>query len=1448
MDIKERLKNLTPERRALLLKRLSEERKVPEESKVLFPEIVTDLEKRYNPFPLNNLQQAYLLGRSKAFEMGNIPSVAYLELETENLDIEKFKLAWKKLIERHEILRSVIHNDYTQQILKETPEFTIQINDLRNLDIDSQKKELMNNKLEMLNTVKDSEDWPLFEVRISKLSEQLNHVHFKLDLLNFDAGSITTLFNELKELYHNSSKELPTLKLSYRDYLITEKKFEESEIYLKAREYWMNRINTIPPASVLPLIKNPKDVEKPFFKRRIAYVKTANWKKLKSKAAQAGVTPTVLLLTAYAEMLGIFSSTLKFSINIPIFNRLPLHPDVNKIIGDFSSVEILEVDRTEKKSFLERAKIIHKQLISDLDNRYMDGVTVLRELSKVNGDDFMKGIPIVFTSLLDHGFVESISQLGKIVDSVNQTAQVWVDLHVDEVDESLMVKFDAVEELFEASVLDDMLNTYLNLLNKLAENESKWDDKNLDIFPVQHAERRKKINDTQKPVPQDLLQILFSKKAKEQPDKPAVVSSRKNLSFKELDELSNKIGNRLRQLGAKPDKLIAVITEKGWEQVPVVYGILKAGSAYLTIDPEFPKERIKQLLIDGEAEIVLTQSWLKDDLELPAGIKCLCVDNKDFDDSQSTALEPVQKPENLAYVLYTSGSTGAPKGVMIEHRSVVNRMLDVNERYGIKNTDSAIALTALQHDLSVYDLFGMLIAGGSIVIPDNDKRLDPAHWAEIMLNHKVTFWNSVPAFLEMFVDYLENKKDKNLVPDSFRMVVLSGDWISVSLPGRLKALLPTIQIIGSGGPTETTIWDIYNFIGEVDPNWKSIPYGKPLTNASYYVMKDNLEECPDYVVGELCIGGVGLARGFWKDEAKTDEKFITHPVTGERIYKSGDIGFCRSDGMIQIAGRKDFQVKIRGLRVEPGEVESMLEKNPEIKDAVVTAVGESQTDKRLIGYIVPATPFEETEVKPQETSQLIEMSGEQKERDGSLFSDVEKMELKMKHLEIRQDDKDKPKVNLVKPDMNKLLKEKYLARQTYRTFLNSDSKISLKKFSEFLSCLAQYNSDELPFPKYRYPSAGSLYPVQVYLYLKPDKIDGVDGGTYYYNPKEHRLVLLSSNQKIKKTIHTVNNYQTFEDSAFSVFLVAQMKAIAPVYGTKTISERVGKSKFKTLLSGIHTMIVGLKQQQSSADVSKDFCVLEAGYMGQLLMTSAQENKIGLCPVGGVDFSQIREYFDIEETHIYLHGFMGGAIAPIQTKTFSLISEMPGAGVTLNPKKIFIDDVTTYLLDRIPDYMVPSSFVIMDSLPLTPNGKIDRKVLPIPEDGKASSAEKIDMSNLSPSAEKIAEIVNGVLKTESINPLINLLSLGATSIQIIMICNQLESKLGFRPRIDEIYSDPSIAAIANKYDKFIVNDAKGANTVSKIAEEADKTLEILKKVKSFSEEQIKSKLNGGEEKV
>ena len=270
-------------------------------------------------------------------------------------------------------------------------------------------------------------------------------------------------------------------------------------------------------------------------------------------------------------------------------------------------------------------------------------------------------------------------------------------------------------------------------------------------------------------------------------------------------------------------------------------------------------------------------------------------------------------PSGLAYVIFTSGSTGKPKGVMIDHRGALNTLADINDRFRVGPGDRVLALSSLSFDLSVYDVFGILAAGGAVVFPDPDRERDPAHWAALVRDHRVTVWNTVPALMEMLVAHLGD----GAPPLPFRLVMLSGDWIPVSLPDRIRRVAPPgAQISSLGGATEASIWSILYPIGSVDPAWKSIPYGKSLRNQEVKVRDAQLAECPVGETGRIYIGGVGVALGYYRDPQRTAERFVVHPETGERLYWTGDLGRLLPDGNIEFLGREDLQVKIDGYRVE----------------------------------------------------------------------------------------------------------------------------------------------------------------------------------------------------------------------------------------------------------------------------------------------------------------------------------------------------------------------------------------------------------------------------------------------------------------------------------------------------------------------------------------------------
>jgi amino acid adenylation domain-containing protein len=452
-----------------------------------------------------------------------------------------------------------------------------------------------------------------------------------------------------------------------------------------------------------------------------------------------------------------------------------------------------------------------------------------------------------------------------------------------------------------------------------------------------------------------LVQDLFAEQATRAPERPAVISVSGGLSYGELLSASRTLGHRLRLLGVKPNTLVAIVMDKGWEQVVSVLGALEAGAAYLPIDANVPPDRLRYLLEDGEVEVVLTQSWLDERLNWPANVVRLPVDQNGFGADDAEPLAPMQTPEDVAYVLYTSGSTGKPKGVMIGHRGLVNCILETNRAFGVTADDRVLAVTALHHDMSVYDIFGILAAGGSIVMPDRGGTRSPDHWVDLITRLGVTVWNSVPAFMEMLLVHAAARK--LLLRDRLRLAFLGGDWIPLSAPGRIREHFGDVQVVSVGGPTETTVWNIWYPVKQVQPDWKSIPYGHPIANTCYYVLDENLNDCPAGTPGELCCAGVGLLKGYWRNPEQTAARTALHPRTGERIYHTGDRGRLMPDGEIEFLGRIDRQIKINGQRIELGEIEATLIRQPGVKQAVVDAV-ELDGQKRLVAYVVPEIGFQ----------------------------------------------------------------------------------------------------------------------------------------------------------------------------------------------------------------------------------------------------------------------------------------------------------------------------------------------------------------------------------------------------------------------------------------------------------------------------------------------------------
>ncbi|ACU37559.1 amino acid adenylation domain-containing protein [Actinosynnema mirum] len=922
--------------------------------------IAPDPAAAHEPFPLTEVQRAYLVGRDAEFDLGEVATHAYLELNAAGLDIDRFETALNEVIGRHPMLRAVMSHDGTQRVLESVPRYLVAHQDLSRDDSSARRRRLLRWREELSHQVLPADRWPLFDVRVSRLPGRDAVVHISVDALICDAYSFGLVMTELADRYAGRGGAHPPLGLTFRDYVLAQERRRREPAHEKALAYWRDRLAELPAGPELPMATSPEHVDRPRFARRSGRLEKSDWSALKARAAERGLTASALLLNAFVEVVTRWSRRPHYSLVLTVFQRESAHPEVGGLVGDFTSLSVLEVDRRTRSTFAEHAHALQRRLWDDLDHAQVSGVEVMRWWNRERGLPPGALTPVVFTSNLPVGGAPrpeaADSPFGEVGFAITQTPQVHLDHQVGEQGGALVFNWDSVDELFSPGVVDGMFDEYRRLLGALVEDESGWTAPLEAALPAAQAATRAGVTVESDAAPPRCLHEAVLAAAERLPDHVAVVDGLTRTTYRDLVARAHRVARTLLARPGPRQTLVGIAIRKSWQQVAAALGVVEAGMAFLPLDVDLPPARLRHLVERGELRTVLTAG--EDARRLPLPPDVLVVDLDDdaaLDPSTAPPLVPVD-PADLAYVIFTSGSTGTPKGVMIDHRGAANTVDAVNGRFGIGPEDRVLAVSSLSFDLAVYDLFGLLAAGGTVVLPEHGKRRDPAHWSDLVRRERITVWNSVPALAGVLADHVEL-----LAPDalaSLRLVMLSGDWIPIALPDRVRALAGRATVLSLGGATEGSIWSVWYPIGEVDPAWPSVPYGVAMPGQSARVLDEDLRPRPDWVVGELFLGGQGVALGYWRDREQTDHRFPTDPDTGGRLYRTGDLARHLPDGNLEFLGREDGQVKVNGYRVELGEVETAVQRLPGVQAAAVVAAGEPGADRRLVAFYVPEPGFE----------------------------------------------------------------------------------------------------------------------------------------------------------------------------------------------------------------------------------------------------------------------------------------------------------------------------------------------------------------------------------------------------------------------------------------------------------------------------------------------------------
>ncbi|WP_265736797.1 non-ribosomal peptide synthetase [Actinacidiphila yeochonensis] len=1326
-----------------------------------------DPEHRHDPFPLTDVQRAYWIGRSGTVG-GDVSCHLYVELDVDDVELPRLERAWQALVRRHDALRIVVDADGAQRILADVPDYRVAVDDLRGLDAAACESRLRATREAMSHQVLPSETWPLFDVRASRTGDTGARVHFGIDTLIADGGSVQILLRELLAVYRGEFRPRP-LELSFRDYVMAEQERRGGPERERDLAYWRDRLDTLPPAPPLPLARRPEELAETRFRRREAYLAADVWARLKERAASARITPSALALAAYATVLGTWAGTDRFTLNLTLFNRVGDHPDLPALVGDFTALTMLEVDGGGAGSFEDRARRVQDRLWEDLDHQLVSGVWAAGELARRRGvaDAVM---PVVFTSELgaaDTGGTPPADPGARVAYTITQTPQVWLDHQIAEDGGRLRLTWDAVEALFAPSALDDMFGAYTALLASLADEPAAWTDPHREVLPPEQAARYAALNDTAGPLPDGLLHEPFLARARREPGRVAVVSATGTVTYGELDRASLAVARTLCGAGVRAGDLVGVLADRGWEQVASAIGVLRAGGAYLPLDSGLPAARVAASLAHAGAAALIVPGSAPAGDRAPEGVAVIPFGEAVAAGTAADAgrdPRPATAPGDLAYVIYTSGSTGEPKGVMTDHRGALNTVTDVNERFGVTADDRVFALSSLGFDLSVYDIFGTLAAGAALVLPGPGEERDPVRWARLVADHGVTVWNSVPALMEMLLVHASGNPAVDV--GSLRLVLLSGDWIPVGMPDAVRSVAPGAEVVSLGGATEASIWSVLHPVGPVDPERPSIPYGRPMRNQTMYVLDDAFRLRPTGVPGALYIGGVGLAVGYRGAPELTGRAFPTHPATGERLYRTGDMARLMPDGDLEFLGREGSQVKVRGMRIELGEIEAALVRTEGVREAAAYVTG-SGTSAQLAAYVVREAPVAGS-AAPGGTGAATPAVLDAER--------VRRLETRLRQPGRRDDLAGREVLPFALPSDVLELRAASAARGAATGF--GTGPVPAADLYALLTVLTRQDDDGVP--RYAYGSAGGLYPVQTYVVVGDGGVEGIAAGVYYLDPAGSALLALDGPKGAERALDPAlfgeSNRPLARQAGFAVHLVARNAALTPVYG----------------------------------ELSDRFGLLEAGAMAQLLRQRAADCRIGLCPIGDVYAGALREILCLEDDQTVLHTLFGGLPVGLDTA-----AEGPDGWVA---------GLRDELARRLPGYMVPRHLRLIEALPLSANGKVDREALarldgtparPVPA---ASSAARSDAppaggrtavepavegvgagSAAGSTAERLGALWQEVLDGREIGLDTNFFDAGATSIHLVRVQRRITEEFGTELSVVEMFDRPTVRHLAEALD-------------------------------------------------
>ena len=887
------------------------------------------------PFALAPMQHAMWVGRESDQQLGGVAGHLYVEFDGSGLDPARLVAAATALAVRHPMLRVQFLPDGTQRIAPLTGEFPVAVVDLRDLPDDQVAAQLSRTQHRKAHQQLDN---AVFELTLTLLPHGATRLHIDLDMQAGDAMSYRTLMADLAKCYRDV--ELAPLQYTYREYrLATTQSTASSEV---DRAWWAQQLPDLPDPPQLPLVPPAEQGDPRRTTRRWHWLSPEMRDGLFAAAQRRGLTPAMALAGSFSDALACWSARSRFLLNVPMFGRDQRHPDVDRLVGDFTSSLLLDVDLDQAETAAARGEALQRAFRTAAAHSGYTGLEVLRDLSRYRGTQVLA--PVVFTSALGLGELfapEVTATFGTPTWINSQGPQVMLDAQITEFNGGVLVNWDVREDAFAEGVIDAMFARHIAELERLAIDDAAWGTPTPEPLAAAQRAVRDSVNSRTAAPGGASLHAGFFASAQTRPDAVAMISETTRWTYAELAQQVSAVASALKVAGVKPGDTIAVLGPKGAEQIIALLAILAAGCVYLPIGVDQPADRTEKILATGGVRMALycgaAEPVWTPSLTVREALRIGARDASAF-------VPAVTDPHELAYVLFTSGSTGEPKGVEVTHDAAMNTAEFLYGHFNIGPADRCLALATLECDLSVLDMFATLATGGAVVVVDEEHRRSPDRWAELIDTHGVTVLNFLPGWLEMLVEVGHGG-----LLDTVRVVLTGGDWVRTAMVRRLQELAPGVRVAGLGGATETAIHATIYEAPTPPPDCAALPYGVPFPNNACRVVNESGQDCPDWVPGELWFTGRGVASGYRGRPELTADRFVRH--AGRIWYRSGDLARYRPDGSLEFVGRADHRVKISGYRIELGDVEAALQRVDGVRAAVAGVVEGSRHGDALAALV-----------------------------------------------------------------------------------------------------------------------------------------------------------------------------------------------------------------------------------------------------------------------------------------------------------------------------------------------------------------------------------------------------------------------------------------------------------------------------------------------------------------